>query len=361
MTYTARRNALIAMTILLMAGPAMSDKGLSLPKLPISLLSDGIPDIHGKDDAELANDDDSDAENSHAASNDDSPPPPGRVKTEKSTAKLPLPILDQKGQARTLAAQPAAPTPTEVVDPQDVSKQVVPVTPGVVEVQQIAIGHLNRIEAPFDNPQVRTVSNVEIKIIDRIIYVMTNDPGPLSMYITTPDESIALSLALLARKIPPRDMRIVLNQPAQDGLLSAGAPNPMARKLEEAQPYVDALREIIATTAKGEIPQGYSFQELRTDYARDIHYCQIEGLEIVPRQRLDGHNYIITVSQVLNPTVFLTEIDESLCYREGIVAVAAWPQVVLRPGEQTELIIVQRREVFKPSYSTPRRPSAIGG
>ncbi len=365
----------MAACLLLPAYAAHAEGGLSLPKLPITLLSEGIPsppkesakgapqhDNQAPEDGESNQPDDpleldsGDIERAkRTVARDTQPPVPSRVKTEKSNAKLPLPIIGSNGQARTL------PQEEKPVSVADVAKQIVPVTPGVVEVQPIALGHLNRIEAPFDHPQVRTVSNVDVQINDRILYVMTKDPGPISLYITTPDESVAVSLALVGKKIPPRDIRLVLGRQGASGTVELnGAPNPMARKLEEAQPYVETLREIITTTAKGEIPSGYSFQELRAEHSRDIHYCYIDGLEIEPRQRLDGHSYIVTVSRVLNPTVYLREIDESLCYREGVVAVAAWPEVVLRPGEQTELIIIQRREVFKPSYSQPRRPSAIG-
>lgn len=282
-----------------------------------------------------------------AASTGPTPLPP---KTAQSDAPLTLPLV---------AASPRLTQPAQTAMP-DVGSKVVKVIPGVVEVQPIAINHLNRITAPFDNPQIRTVSNVDIQVNGRIIYLVSHDETPISLYITTPNESTAISLALTPQKIPPRDMQLVLMRAGDDGTLIPTIPAPSApTKKELTQPYVESQREVITEVAMGKVPTGYSYQVIKSRIPKDIHVCAINGLHIQPKQRLDGARNIVTVSSVVNISPYPIEIDESLCYRSGVTAVAAWPEVALRPGEMTELYISQRREVYMDAPQENLRPSVI--
>jgi len=189
---------------------------------------------------------------------------------------------------------------------------------------------------------------------------LSNDPGVVSLYITTPDEAIALSLALIPQKIPPRDVKVRIGKSQENnGVVAFGQQNPMAKKTEKSDDYVGSIRAILAEVSQGKIPRGYGFQKMPKSNAKDIHHCYLDGLSIVPKQRLDGHRFLITVSKVTNLAPTVVEIDERLCYRQGILGVAAWPEVVLNPGQSTELYIVHRREVFKPTYDGEMRPSVL--
>lgn len=349
------RIAFIA-ALLVMPPALMAQSTLTLPRLPISLMDDwddakkeeaiqnapSMPDVNTSRSPVLNN-----VLNSTQAQ-------PDRVLTEGTGAVLTTPEVRLTSQEN----QQSRPAPKLSENPFNTT---VVVKPGVVEVQPIALNHLNRIEVPFDDPQIRTSSDVGLQIIDRFIYVQASSDSVISLYITTPDEELALSVGLLPQAIPPRDMKLVLGQPSDFTGGIFNAPNPLAKKTETAQPYVESVRAIVADIATGKIPSGYGFQKMVNPNAKDIHHCYLSGFSIIPKQRLDGHLFTITVSEVVNIAGMAVEIDESLCYRQGVVAVAAWPEVVLRPGERTELYLLHKREVFAPSYESNRRPSVLEG
>lgn len=325
---------------------AIAQSSLTLPKLPISLMDDW-EDVKTKPSPKIedpAPDADKSNRPNHQASI------PRRVPTENSDARISLPVVNVGSKS----VQKKSPPTTAIFNNE------ITLIPGVVDVQPIAIEHLNRFEMPFDDPQIRTVSSADIQVNGNIVYILSNDPGVVSLYITTPDEEIALSLALLPQKIPPRDVKVRIGKSKGSlGAIAAAQHNPMAKKTEKADDYVGSIRSILAEVSQGKIPRGYAFQKMPRANAKDIHHCYLEGLSITPKQRLDGHRYLITVSKVTNLSVDVIEINERLCYRQGILGVAAWPEVVLNPGQSTELYIVHRREVFKPTYDGEMRPSVI--
>jgi len=229
------------------------------------------------------------------------------------------------------------------------------VNPGASVVIPIAYGHLNRILTPFENPRVRTVSNAQIQVHDKVVYVATEETKPITLFITPADrESPALSLILAPRQIPPREVRIRLPKEAEKALRFQDT----VRKMPSGRdmPHVANVKAIMKALARGRIPTGFAMRDLEPN---DRVGCFQEGLVAVVGQVMDGPGMVLRVAAVRNTAAHEVELDEERCTAPGTtVAVAAWPRVRLAPGDQVELYVLSREEAA-PSESV--RPFLIGG
>ena len=55
-----------------------------------------------------------------------------------------------------------------------VAPQQIQIKPGINELMPIAVGHLNRLVTPFDNPVVTTTSQATTSTKGKIVYVATS-------------------------------------------------------------------------------------------------------------------------------------------------------------------------------------------
>ena len=119
---------------------------------------------------------------------------------------------------------------------------VLTMTPGVNQIIPVAIGHPNRIVTPFGNPEVVSTSLSggekegecgEVCIKENVVYVATDKEHPVTMFITEKgSETQALSLTMVPRKIPPREVFLKLDgQTVASGLYS----NPKAERWERSK------------------------------------------------------------------------------------------------------------------------------
>lgn len=218
----------------------------------------------------------------------------------------------------------------------ELGPMMVEVEPGVTEYLKIAMGHLNRILTPFDNPRVTTSSNADTKIDGRAVYVQPANDAPVTLFISEradPDASIPLTLK--PGNVAPREIRLTLAPGMRHAVSSA------ARRWEESQPYVASLKELLTGLALGQVPAGYS---LRPPRAGDpVVGCGVGGVRTQTQQVIEGHHFIVTVALASNGARQPVEFDEPTCYRPGVLAVSTWPRVLLQPGESTELYVVHRR------------------
>lgn len=232
----------------------------------------------------------------------------------------------------------------------------VSVMPGVVEVQPIAKGYLNRIITPFENPRVYTINPIDTKVDGNVVYVSTRadqPDGPVDIYITDITEGAddtAISLSLTPMDIPAREMRIKFV-----GRSGGGSGLKSAQKWETSQPYVSSIKELMKALAINQLPQGYSLSATKGVQAR----CEIPGFVTKLGQVIDGHNFRVAVFVVRNVSNVPREITEQACYRKGVAAVAAWPSAMLDPNKEAELFVVLRMDVEDKVESAPARPSLI--
>ena len=216
---------------------------------------------------------------------------------------------------------------------------VIKMEPGRNVTLTVAGDQLNRIVTPFSNPLVHTVSKAKISVDGSVVYVsMAMEDGPATMFITENGESDpSLSLTLVPQAVKPREIRLTM---AGGGPVSSIS-GSKAGKWEKSQPYTEAIEKVMLQTARGEVPPGYS---LRNFVSHDpAPQCRLP-VRVEPRQVLEGHSFLVVVSKLTNISSSQMLMDESACYREGVRAVAVWPQVSLAPHQSTELYVVFGRE-----------------
>lgn len=306
------------------------------------------------------------------------------------TAKVPAPdpsVSEQAGSPVTPAAQekneillvegggrdkdlPAVPgevakaRQSEESVPVVSSYQDVIVQPGVNTIIPASISHLNRIVTPFDKPIVQTVSSAEIKTVENVIYVSTKDESPVTMYITPKDdESVAISLTLAPRKVPPIQANLIIGQSMSGQTMAApGAGggyrySGQAKKWEEGQPYEESIKGILRALALEKLPKGYSISKMgRFD---TLPACSQSGLnfDFSRSQVILGHNFKVVIGVAQNNSAVPEMFDETSCTHPNLAAVAAWPENMLEPGKKTEVYIVTR--VGEAPAEESSRPSLL--
>lgn len=243
---------------------------------------------------------------------------------------------------------------------QEVEPLTLQLKPGVTEVLPIAKNHLNRIVTPYSTPRVRTTSNAKVKVEGHVVYVASRSEAPITLYIMPSDsEAQALSLALVPRAVPPKEITLELADPKGQGRarrIDAGA----AHAWEESQPYVQTIQQLLSGLARGKVPSGYGIDSItaamwQPDCSRpegaDLQY-DFAGVG----QRVSGGSLIAYVGRVTNVDDEVIELDERWCRTEGVVATAFWPRIIVKPGEQSEVFVVRRRRV---ESAAPERPSLL--
>lgn len=252
--------------------------------------------------------------------------------------------------ATLLVAAAGGSAQRSVAEPGIPGRQTLHVESGVNEIVPVAVGHLNRLVTPFAAPRVRTVSTATTQVEGPVVYVATPSEEPVTLFITSEEsEELALSLTLAPRRIPPREIRLVVDAPA--GRVSTGA-----QRWETAQPYLDTLVQALRSVALGAVPSGFG---LRAPGRREAIECAQAGLEVTPGQVLEGHHLEVRIGVVRNLASAPVALEEAFCQAadgRAVLAVAAWPETWLAPGERAELYLVLRTP--EPEPVTPR-PSLL--
>ncbi|WP_095158203.1 type-F conjugative transfer system secretin TraK [Pseudomonas sp. Irchel 3E13] len=282
-------------------------------------------------------------------------PAPAPVKPSSPAAKKDGDLMQVSGGGRggDLQEVPASVAKTSAgggESPATVSSlEDVVVQPGVNTIVPVAVGHLNRIVTPFEKPIVQTVSQSVFEVKGNVVYISTQDPSPIAMYITpSNDESVAISLTLAPRKIPPIQANLIIGQLPSAG--GSGVPagqggfrySGQAKKWEEGQPYMESIKGIMRALALGGIPKGYSMGKLnRTD---TIPACFQDGIsfDFSRAQIVMGHNFKAVIGVARNASSVPVMFDETSCTHPQLAAAAAWPRNMLEPGQATEIYIVTR-------------------
>jgi conjugal transfer pilus assembly protein TraK len=243
---------------------------------------------------------------------------------------------------------------------------VVKMTPGVNQIIPVAIGHPNRIVTPFGNPEVVSTSLTggteegecgEVCIKDNVVYVATKKNHPVTMFVTDKgSESQALSLTMVPREIPPREVFLKMDgRSVVTGMQS----NRKAEKWEKSKPYIETIRTIFRKLALGSIPQGYSMNKTPNNITPP--YCDHPGMAVSFKdgQVLMGHSLTVFVGVAENNSSNALEFNEATCGDWDVAAVTTWPLKVLEPGQQTE-VYVARKSSKRQAY-TSKRPSLLRG
>lgn len=272
-------------------------------------------------------------------------------------AKAAAAVMEQQGGGE---AKAQAETEKKGSD-QRVKPVTLELEPGVTEVLPISKNHLNRIVTPYTEPEVRTTSNAKVEVDGHVVYVASRSSAPITLYImSSASQAQALSLALVPRAVPPKEINLTLAEAESSGKARRLDPGA-ARAWEESQPYVQTIEQLLSGLARGKVPQGYGMDRI-TDAMWQPSCASPKGGDLTYDfagigQRVSGGSLLGYIGRVTNVDDEVIELDERWCRTEGVVATAFWPRIVLQPGEQAEVYVVRRREVRS---SAPERPSLLG-
>ena len=236
--------------------------------------------------------------------------------------------------------------------------QTITVQPGVNELIQVAIGHPNRIVTPFKAPRVVTSAAAVVETSEHVIYVVPAHASPVTMFVTeTGDEGNAISLTLLPREIPPRELRLQL--PPGVSLPKAAARSRKNQRRDDRS-YVALAGKAFDNLAKGQLPEAFAFSE---EAPHPHPLCAAEnGFEVAfgKGQYLLGDNQEIYIGVVRNGGSTTAVFQEPWCYSTGVIAVALWPRASLQPGEAAEIYLARALAGPEETSSAGARPSLIG-
>ena len=269
----------------------------------------------------------------------------GNTDISSESMQVELPPVD--ASVRKAAEQQAT-----LVGPQQIQ-----IKPGFNELMPIAVGHLNRLVTPFDNPVVTTTSQATTSSKGKIVYVATADETPVTLYITPGDnKDIALSLTLIPNRIPAHEIHLSLDKDNYK-LLNKVQQQAKAttRPADHEQEYISHLKKLFRDLGLQKTPAGFSQRD--PGHAENIH-CLQNQIQIKTGQVLEGQDMLILVGVAHNSRAVTFEFDERSCAttKDEVLAVATWPKVVLAPNESTELYVALRHS---PVQTTTLRPSLL--
>ena len=240
------------------------------------------------------------------------------------------------------------------------------VPPGNNVVIPIALGHLNRLVLPFEQPEIRTVNPATTQIEGHVLYVAPTDENPISLYVTPGgSEELALSLTLAPQHIPPREIHLTVDPQTYRRIQAQKTTEPLAASRRTAPPVsleprsqdpISELKHLFRGLALGQTPEGFT---LRSPQKGESIHCDQKHLRIKTGQVLEGRDLKVYVGVIQNGGPNPLDLNESNClFRQDIVAVAAWPDLHLDPRHSSELYVALR-----PSFTVPiiERPSLLGG
>ena len=240
--------------------------------------------------------------------------------------------------------------------------------PGVNQMIPIAMYHPNRIVTPFKHPQVISTTLTggtkendcgEVCVRGNVVYVSTDKNYPVTAFITEKgNDGVALSLTMIPKRIPPREVELRVPDDIQEKIATGGAvtgSESQAEAWETSMPFVETVREAFHLIAKGEVPPGYTLRNIRSSDALPV--CKQPGLAVRFKggQMLIGSKLNFYVGVIENIGRTPVEFREQHCGNWNVAAVAAWPLKVLRPGQKSEVYVAVRPDE-QPIAGSVRKP-----
>lgn len=216
----------------------------------------------------------------------------------------------------------------------------VTVVPGVTELVEVAQNYYNRIVTPFENPKLISVNPLDFKKEGNVIFIQPKQQQPVGVYIlpqNSNEDSRAISLALVPKKIPPKTIELSWPKSTQAANVST-ARSKRAEKWETSANYEQTLLKVNRLLAKGDMPPGYDIRNANQSYR-----CDFAGLQVTVGQVLEGSLFQVLVAKAENTSRGGYMIVEESCFSEGVVAISTWPRTYLESGEKTEMYIVKKK------------------
>ena len=282
-----------------------------------------------------------------------------RVTTERVIEKMVPPsdeLIYGALKAQGLAdKQPAAKGATGATD----RPIVIDAIQGVNEIITIGKGDLNRFVTPFSKVIVRTSAGEDelvSKVDGNVVYI--GAVRRAGVFLVEAGSGRAFSLTLVPDDVPPRDIYLTMgrsaNIPASLQMQNSAKDDEFTKNSGKASSHVDNIKQGMRSIAQGKLPSGYTLLRPRlTDFR-----CSLPSLRVRLGQVLEGSGRKYLVYRVDNETPNEITIDEQYCYRRGVIAISAWPDVVVPAGGSTELFVLM--DMAAEDVEIGGRPSLIG-
>ena len=231
------------------------------------------------------------------------------------------------------------------------------VLPGATEIVRIARSFPNRFVTPFESAEVVTTDeNLTHDGVGGAVIVATGSDRPIGIFIQDKFSDRAIPLVLVPEDIPQRDIKLILDDSWGTPQLRANPDSAQGAVPSAQSDYVDYVKAVMRSLAKGDVPDGHALSPVQPELAPQ---CQIPGLSLRLGQMLEGGKSRIAVYTARNLTESVVPVQETGCYRVGVLAVAAFPRPVLEPGQDTEIYVLLRKETASERASAKRRPVLV--
>jgi conjugal transfer pilus assembly protein TraK len=224
------------------------------------------------------------------------------------------------------------------------------VSPGRLEMLQLSSQHANRVITPFKDPEYAPKlddSKASISISGSSLYIQPAENERIVMYVREKgSEQPVLQLGVLGARVIPRHDYLPSSSINQ-GLTDLAA-----------LPVFQEIREQFTDLAQLNVPDGFTVSNKGEPIG---HFCQNRAgvvFDYQSGQTLTGSGYDIFVVRANNNSQSPVQLDETWCASSRVLAVAFWPEILVEPGEASEVYIAARRPA-KPGRA--KRHSLIGG
>ncbi|MFC0180964.1 hypothetical protein [Thorsellia kenyensis] len=229
-------------------------------------------------------------------------------------------------------------------------KEIIQIEEGVNHLIPIAVNHLNRFITPFKNPQVKTSSTVPIEVDGPVIYVLTEQAGPISLFISEKDDPLyAMSLTLISKRIPPREVTLISNfnrDKITQELMSTLYDFEDSFKQnhrEHMSSRTNEIKEIMRSIFNKKIPNGFkvnnnvSSKILPKCEQKDVHIDFSKGLV------LENENKLVFIGPISIRGNSSVHLNYDGCQYSKLMALAFYPKTYLEKKEQTLAILIAEK------------------
>lgn len=253
-----------------------------------------------------------------------------KSKKRKTAAVAPLDINFGKNRKHakppvTLPAMGKLPSPSKQFRPM-----VIKSIDGANHVVEISQTMPNRIATPFTKVNIVDVSGAQIQTVKGDVYVVPAGPDPFTVYMTDTCASATVSLTLIPKPVLGQSIIISLEgiQPT-----TAQKKDPTENKYKSDK-YSDKIVGLYRQVVRGHTPSGYTVHKLQK------HTAVIGPVEIVPSKVFSGRDWNIYIYKAHNTGKEDFELVESDFYDDGVRAVAMYPEILLKPNQDTSIYIL---------------------
>ncbi len=273
-----------------------------------------------------------------------------------------------KVQAQKQSQPQQAQVKTQVAQKSDYDIEkgpVVKIKPSENKIIKVAVGMMNKIETPFYKAAVKTSNDGDITVESGVIFVTPKDKNPIGLIIREKGlNETMFSLTLIPEDVPPvmitadlsmnEELRTTWYEHVKEEKNKKKHEEIMAKnkELSEKEPtsktnssnvFESTVTGLLKTIAMGGIPNGYQLRDASFNYSCDTN-PEFPTYSVDVKQIIEGSKINVNVGVVENKTNSNLYLNESSCYKQGVLAVSAYPNVNLSPGQKTEIYIVEKRE-----------------